>query len=246
MGRNGENKAEWLERRLAVEILRGGYAVGSRLPPVRELAGMFAVNPSTVQRALARLEVGGLVTARRGSGVRVNDPAIDGDISLVPAWLEALSVRPPEAARVLAEFLEVRRLLACRLLVRHQDRLYEHGDELMKGAQVFVEASEVGGDTLRDADLAFARTLLRCTGNRIALAVLNTAAKVITNVPHVAAAMYGDPAANRASMDTVMAALGTLRGDALANAIEGALEIVDQGTVDRYEEALHAAGRGEG
>ena len=85
------NTAARIERSLTTAVLRGEFATGARLPTVRALAKTFDVNPATVQRALAGLEHSGLVTAHQGSGIVVNDPELSGDVSLMPAWLEALA-----------------------------------------------------------------------------------------------------------------------------------------------------------
>lgn len=47
--------------RLRAEILRGGYPPGTQFPTTRQLASDIAVNPNTVQRALALLEEEGLL-----------------------------------------------------------------------------------------------------------------------------------------------------------------------------------------
>ena len=49
-------------------ILSGTYPPGSKLPSVRDLASQAAVNPNTMQRALAELERDGLVYTQRTSG----------------------------------------------------------------------------------------------------------------------------------------------------------------------------------
>ena len=53
---------------IRVDIIRGRYRQGERLPSVRELAAEAAVNPNTMQRALAELEESGIVGAQRTSG----------------------------------------------------------------------------------------------------------------------------------------------------------------------------------
>ncbi len=53
---------------LEMDIFSGVYAMGERLPSVRELAQLAAVNPNTMQRALAELESMGLATTQRNSG----------------------------------------------------------------------------------------------------------------------------------------------------------------------------------
>ena len=53
---------------LELRILSGMYPPGSRLASVRELAAEAAVNPNTMQRALAELERSGLIRTHRTNG----------------------------------------------------------------------------------------------------------------------------------------------------------------------------------
>ena len=50
--------------RMRLEILNGVYAPDQQIPSVRQLASTAAVNPNTMQRALAQLEEEGLLYAR--------------------------------------------------------------------------------------------------------------------------------------------------------------------------------------
>lgn len=53
-------------------LIRGGeFAVGSRLPPERDLAAQLGVSRPSVREALISLEVEGLVEVRMGSGIVV-------------------------------------------------------------------------------------------------------------------------------------------------------------------------------
>lgn len=58
---------------LAERITRGEYPAGSRLPRLGELADMYGVSVSTVQRALDRLKERGLVIGSQGRGLYVVD-----------------------------------------------------------------------------------------------------------------------------------------------------------------------------
>lgn len=53
---------------LTMRIARGEYALGEKLPSVRELALEAGVNPNTVQKALSEMERSGLVYTERASG----------------------------------------------------------------------------------------------------------------------------------------------------------------------------------
>lgn len=48
--------------------VRGQYAPGARVPPVRDMATEMGVNPNTVSRAYMELEREGFLFARRGQG----------------------------------------------------------------------------------------------------------------------------------------------------------------------------------
>ena len=68
-----------LVEHLQTAVVTGEYPPGSRIPPVRELAGQAGVNPNTMQRALAELEAQGLVETHRTSGrtVTKNGQAVE-------------------------------------------------------------------------------------------------------------------------------------------------------------------------
>lgn len=57
-----------LIEQLELAIVTGDYPLGSRIPPVRELAAEAGVNPNTMQRALQELETRGLLQTMRTSG----------------------------------------------------------------------------------------------------------------------------------------------------------------------------------
>ncbi len=57
------------------KIMSGEYQPGQRMESVRELAAEAAVNPNTMQRALAELEREGLLYTQRTSGRFVSEDA---------------------------------------------------------------------------------------------------------------------------------------------------------------------------
>jgi len=68
-----------LEGQIKHLILTGNFAVGSRLPSIRVMAGFLRVNRNTVARVFSDLEREGYVESRRGSGVYVLDPPVEAD-----------------------------------------------------------------------------------------------------------------------------------------------------------------------
>lgn len=57
-----------LVERIQKQIVSGHYPPGERLPSVRELAAVAAVNPNTMQKAFAELERSGLIITQRTNG----------------------------------------------------------------------------------------------------------------------------------------------------------------------------------
>ena len=64
-----------LMERIQHDIISGVYQPGDKLPSVRDLAIEAAVNPNTMQKALAELERCGLVHSQRTSGRFITDDA---------------------------------------------------------------------------------------------------------------------------------------------------------------------------
>lgn len=62
-----------LVERIQKQIVSGQYTPGGRLPSVRELAAVAAVNPNTMQKAFAELERSGLIITQRTNGRTVTE-----------------------------------------------------------------------------------------------------------------------------------------------------------------------------
>lgn len=70
-----------LVERLQMQIVSGQYEPGGKLPSVRELAAVAAVNPNTMQKAFAELERSGLIITQRTNGRTVTeDTGLIGEI----------------------------------------------------------------------------------------------------------------------------------------------------------------------
>ena len=70
-----DNRPIWiqLQEQLTRKILSGWYRPGERLPSVRDLASEAGVNPNTMQRALAGLDMEGLTVTNRTMGRTVTE-----------------------------------------------------------------------------------------------------------------------------------------------------------------------------
>lgn len=88
--------------------------VGTRLPPVRELAGRLQVAPGTVARAYRELDAQGLVETRGRHGTFISDPAADRTLNhrqlaeLAEAYARTaaqLGIRPGVASDLIEQAL---------------------------------------------------------------------------------------------------------------------------------------------
>ncbi len=62
-----------LVQRIQMQIVSGYYQPGGKLPSVRELASVAAVNPNTMQKAFVELERSGLIITQRTNGRNVTE-----------------------------------------------------------------------------------------------------------------------------------------------------------------------------
>ncbi len=76
-----------LVERIQRKIVSGQYRPGEKLPSVRDLATVAAVNPNTMQKAFAELERSGLIVTQRTSGRTVTE-----DTELIRNTREQLAV----------------------------------------------------------------------------------------------------------------------------------------------------------
>ena len=76
-----------LVERITRQIASGAYKPGDRFPSVRELALEAAVNPNTMQRAMAALEADGLLITSRTAGRMVTE-----DMALIESVKKGIAV----------------------------------------------------------------------------------------------------------------------------------------------------------
>jgi len=89
--------------RIQLDIISGLYKAGEKLPSVRDLAAIAAVNPNTMQKALSELERTGLVYSQRTSGRYITE-----DVKMIQKLKSDL------AKEKISEFFEVMEKLGYR------------------------------------------------------------------------------------------------------------------------------------
>jgi GntR family transcriptional regulator len=113
---------EQVRRQLAELVATGVLTPGSRLPPVRQLAGDLGLAVGTVARAYRELEATGLVVSRRGGGTRV-----------VSRPGGAAADRSAAVQRLAREYVHAARHLGAT------------DDELGRGLAAAIDAERAGG-----------------------------------------------------------------------------------------------------
>lgn len=73
--------------KLTYAVVSGHYPAGARFPTVRDLAIEAAVNPNTMQKALAELERQGILVSQRTAGRCVTE-----DLALIERQRQALAI----------------------------------------------------------------------------------------------------------------------------------------------------------
>lgn len=225
--RPSDTTADQIQRTLIRRILRREIPAGANLPSVRALAAEFGVTAPTIQRVVAGLEAHRLVEARHGSGVKVLDPSRHGSLSLLPSWFDALVDQPEEVARLFADSMELRRVVAMQLA-----RRIRLTPALLEALAEVRSADDVA--SLMEADLRITRAVLDAANHFGATALFNTVETVLRDVPEIAAAVYGDPVLVRESLEAV--GRGIARGgDAGVTAVGAALAKWDEAATSRLE-----------
>lgn len=225
-----------IEHALALSILSGERGPGSRLPSVRDLAQQYDVTVPTVQRALDRLGSMGLVTAKRGSGITVEDPRRNMNLSLIPLWFEALSGKPDKAAKILKDFLALRRLITAHLFQTASAQLLGALPALLPLALKLSTSKDLLEIARADAELT--RTVVERADNFALSAVFHTVETMALEVPYIAEALYADREAHKAVIGQAIASFGKPNRSDAAQALQEALERWDDHTVERYVELL--------
>jgi GntR family transcriptional regulator, transcriptional repressor for pyruvate dehydrogenase complex len=153
---------------ILADIDSGTYEPGVLLPSDREIARAMSVSRPTVREALVALEVAGVVTSTRGSGVRVNASRL----TVVPVDLPGVLNRP-------RELIEARCCTEPALVPLVVDRLTD--DSLARLRQLADQFSALAAKRAASAEFArigleFHTSLAEMSGNSILASVIGNLA----------------------------------------------------------------------
>lgn len=147
--------ADQIYELLLLEIARGAYGVGARLPSEPQLCAEFRVSRPVVREALARLRADKIVRSRRGAGTWVEREPSHAFATLAPSGTVAQMLRAYEfRAGVEAE-------AAALAAARREARDLQAMEVAIATLAAALQRDEVGDEP----DIEFHRAIALATGN---------------------------------------------------------------------------------
>ncbi len=190
---------------LIAELRSGGYVVGQRLAPEREMALQFGVSRTVIREALKSLASRGVVSVRPGSGVfvaRAEASAATESIRLLILGASALGYE---------QVYEVRESLEGRIAELAAERASDADRDRLRAALRAFDAAVTGEEYAR-ADGAFHLVIADLAHNELFRIVLEAVGDVMLEVRRRVA--YVPSARRRVSVDHRRIAGAILGGDA--------------------------------
>ena len=208
-------------------ILAGSLAVGTRLPPERDLAAQFGVNRVTVRSALAQLRTEGLLSVRQGRGYEVQDFQRESGPTLLPSVLSVARGRSrQELARWVTDMLAARRHLARAVLFELLERRPDIGP-VLRALDAFADAVQAGTSdprALSALDMEILRSLLEAAGNRVLRLAFNPVLTTLAALPELEEQMYLAPETNVLGYALLRAWLAAPQREAIEPLLEALAE----------------------
>lgn len=216
-----------IARHLRDQILKGELKPGTRLPPERELAASLGTNRNTLREALRTLEAQGLVRARQGDGVRVQDFRHTGEMGLLPYYFQA--AEGPERLSLLSDLLRLRAMVAeeaVRLAALRRTRAQQGAIEARLAD--LRRALETGApETVALAELDLYRAITEASHSLAGLWLFNSLDKVVRGFLETHPGLWAVGPQHGRIWAEVVAAIGAGDSEAALSALRRLLEGTD-------------------
>ncbi len=172
----GLKLAEQVAGALEAEIRAGRLTIGEKLPTEAALVQQFGVSRTVVREAISRLKSLGLLDARQGSGVYVQDPGI------APLSFGRTLSASREAV---AQIVEVRRALESEVAVLAAQRRSEQDVLNIRAALQAIAIAVAAGQDGVDEDVRFHRAIAQAAGNPFMISTLDYLAQFLRGATRV-------------------------------------------------------------
>jgi DNA-binding FadR family transcriptional regulator len=239
--------------RLRRQILQGELKPGASLPGERELSERLGVSRLTLRAALTELQAQGLIEKVHGAGNRVLDYRETGGIELI-AYLARQAIDGGVVPLpLLGELLELRRMVAIELLGLVCQRATSEELRALREHRASMQALVDDGHAFMEADLQFARLLVRAGHNLMLELLSNTVRRMVSEHPGFEAAFTVNARATLMVYDRLLELLESRDPTKVRELASRFFEPLDRRTLDRLAEASAIAAsarpeseRGEG
>jgi DNA-binding FadR family transcriptional regulator len=223
--------------RLRRQILQGELKPGASLPGERELSERLGVSRLTLRAALTELQAQGLIEKVHGAGNRVLDFRESGGIELI-AYLARQAIDGGVVPLpLLGELLELRRMVAIELLGLVCQRATSEELRALREHRASMQALVDDGHAFMEADLQFARLLVRAGHNLMLELLSNTVRRMVSEHPGFEAAFTVNARATLMVYDRLLELLESRDPTKVRELASRFFEPLDRRTLDRLAEA---------
>lgn len=223
---------------LRTAILTGRYPAGTTLPGERELSEQLGVSRLTLRAALTRLSSEGLVLSVHGSGTRVLDFRQHGDVALLGHLAELALTGQRIGLDVVSGLLELRRAVAVEAIGIAAERASIEELRAMRAQAAHLATLLADPHAFMQADLAFARLLVRSTKNLAFELLFNTVQKTIERNQGVELAFFANAPATLAVYARLLDRMEARDATRARLTAERLLHRLDRTTLDRIALAI--------
>ncbi len=235
-----EAAADTLFRVLRDDLISGGYREGERLPSERDLAREHHLSRPTVRAAVGRLASLGLVTVKRGDGIRAAGLRRAANLDFVTHLLESASA-PSVPIKVVEDMLQLHRIIASEAV--GQACRKATADQIATLSELAaLQARRVDDpEAFRQGDLDFARAVLRIADNLAMELLLSTIERFYETRPEVGHALLGEPKVTVASYHAAIALISQPDAEAACRRTREFLRVLDSQALERFRAAQEQA-----
>jgi len=169
---------------------------GDKLPPERDLSGLFQVGRPSIREALRTLDILGFIDIRPGDGVYVQDPLGGSFLKSIQESLEILTQLEP---KTLIEIFEVRMILEAKTASMAAQFASPEDLAFLQNAFRELEDHLTDPKSYSEKDWEFHKAVARCSHNNVLFHLINHCSALIkltsqrfVEVPNITAVFHPD------------------------------------------------------
>jgi GntR family transcriptional regulator, transcriptional repressor for pyruvate dehydrogenase complex len=233
---NKKNAVDLTADRLREDILAGRWAPGAALPPERELSETLGVSRLTLRSALARLAAEGLVQAVHGSGTRVLDFRETGSVDLLGYLASKSHEGDAVPVDMMRDLLELRGLVGSEVAALAAERATDDEIDGLRAHLRHMRELVDSPDAFVQADIQFARKLVRTTRNLALELMANTVTRVVERHPGLRPGFVANRHQVTVGYEALLDLIASRDADDARAGVRRLMALVDPETLKRLQE----------